>query len=85
MVANIKEYQEEFCALGFNSSHKAFAAEALLKKADIPCRLIPKPLELGGAECGLALRCYRKDHGKVDTLLEAAQIVYVNSFYYAEI
>lgn len=40
--------------LGFGSPHKALKAEEILKKADVPFRLLPVPKALD-ASCGLVI------------------------------
>lgn len=41
---------------GFSSTHDAIAAEDALKSEGIAATTIPRPAELGGAECGIAVR-----------------------------
>lgn len=59
-----------FIAIGFDSTYDAMEAERLVKEQELPCRIIPRPIELGGAQCGLALRIQPEHKEQVFNLLD---------------
>lgn len=64
-----------YAAFGFDSTYDAMESERLCKEAQIACRLIPRPLELGGAACGFALRAFPQEKQAIADLLSLHGIV----------
>lgn len=63
-----------FLFIGFDSTHAAMRAEAAIEAAGLDARLVPRPLSLGGARCGLALRAELTDEKVVRHVLESGDI-----------
>lgn len=57
----------------FHGSSAAMRGEAVLRRANVPARLVPTPRELT-SDCGLALRFDADDRERVETLLEGARV-----------
>ena len=57
----------------FHNSSSAIRAEALLKRAGIPSRLIPTPRELS-SDCGVALRFTRENKEEIASILGGAKV-----------
>lgn len=66
--------KREFLFIGFDSTHAAMRAEDVVLDAGLDARLVPRPLPLGGARCGLALRAELQDEKDVRELLEREEI-----------
>lgn len=62
-----------FVAFGFESTHNALAAEALLKDADVPVVPVPTPADMGSL-CGIALRVSPGDADHAERLIKASGI-----------
>ena len=58
--------------LFFTSNH-AFRAEKLLKRDDIPCKLVPVPRQFS-SECGVCLRIEQGVQTQAERLLTATQV-----------
>lgn len=57
----------------FHTTSSAFAAEKVLIKAGLECRLVPTPREFS-SDCGVALRFQRDGASAVTGLLDSAGI-----------
>lgn len=64
----------EFAAFGFESTHEALDAEALLGDLGIDVVPMPAPKTLG-SRCGIALRLELADEERAATYLDAAGIL----------
>lgn len=64
---------------GFSSTHDAIAAEDALLAAGIAAQTIPRPAEIGGAECGISVRVPHEYEDAARAALEAARIDIVGS------
>ncbi len=63
----------EFIVVLFHTSNHAFRAEMLLKKAEVPCKLIPVPRHLS-SDCGVCARVSSEVSGSVASLLEDSSV-----------
>ena len=59
---------------GFSSTHDAIAAEDALKSEGIVASTIPRPAELGGVECGIAVRVLDADTPRSEELFARLEI-----------
>jgi hypothetical protein len=64
--------ERDFVVFGFDSTHDALAAEALLKDLGVPVLPVPPPRHLGA--CGIGLRVEPSDVDRAAELLERASI-----------
>jgi len=60
----------------FESVHRVIQAEALLKRAAIPCALLPTPKELS-AECGMCIEVDAVDIAAARAALGALEVTVV--------
>jgi hypothetical protein len=61
---------KEFVVLLFNSVSHAMMAEKILKKEDIPHKLIPVPRHIS-SDCGVCLRIESKDEDSIRVMLNS--------------
>ena len=59
---------------GFASTHDAIAAEDVLKRAGLSATTVPRPAEIGGAECGISVRVPHEDEDRASMVLQEAGI-----------
>lgn len=59
---------------GFSSTHDAIAAEDALRAEGVCATTIPRPVELGGAECGIAVRVLDADTPRAEDLFARIEI-----------
>ncbi len=64
---------EPYTVVLFHTSNHAFHAEMVLKKADIPCKLIPVPRHLS-SDCGVCARVAAAQKSTVAALLERSKV-----------
>ncbi len=68
-----RRQKRPFVVFGFETTHDALAAEAVLKAADLRVVPIPAPPVLG-ALCGIAMRIPPESAGRARDLLAAADL-----------
>jgi hypothetical protein len=66
---------EAYAVVLVYSTGYALKVESVLKRASIPCKLIPVPRHLG-SNCGSSVRIRRSDSDAVRQLIEANQIIF---------
>lgn len=59
---------------GFSSTHDAIAAEDALRSEGVGAITIPRPAELGGAECGIAVRVLDTDTPRAEDIFGRIEI-----------
>lgn len=64
---------KQFLIITFSSTHHALKAEKILKKADIPAKVIPVPRDIS-SDCGVALRFEKQFEDDVKTELNVENI-----------
>lgn len=65
--------ETQFVVITFSSTHHALKAEKVLKKADIPAKVIPVPRNIS-SDCGVALRFEKQFEDEVRTELNVENI-----------
>lgn len=60
--------------LGFATTHQALDAERVLLECGVTAKLIPAPIELGGALCGIALRVPAEKSEEAENCLSRASL-----------
>lgn len=65
----------DFLVYGFETTHRALDAEALLRQMDVDVVPVPTPKAMG-ALCGIALRVEVAEAGRAETLLERAGLAW---------
>lgn len=65
---------QRYVVFGFPSTHDAISAESALKSAGIAVTAIPRPVSVGGADCGIAMRVAPADDERARHVLTECSI-----------